>query len=132
MNRRNKFNARKVKIDGQTFDSKLEAACWSLARDAAESGDWLAAIRQEKFQLLPQQSTAKGFEQPAFYTSDLALYPRNLGKLMVVVDVKSEITRNDPAYILRRKMMLYFHKIEIVEISSVAEMQDLLEKLKHA
>ena len=132
MTRRPKFNARRVTIDGNTFASKLEASCWVLARDAAEGGDWLTVTRQERFQLLPKQPKARGFEQPAHYTADLTLYLRKDRSLKVIVDTKSEPTRKSIPYILRRKMMLFFHKIEIVEISSVSAMADLLAKLKHA
>lgn len=51
-------------------------------------------------------------EKKMVYTADF-VYFKNGQK--VVEDVKSEYTRKEKDYIQRRKLMLYFHKIKILE-----------------
>lgn len=52
-------------------------------------------------------------EKSAVYTADF-VYTDEHGK-EIVEDVKSDITRKEADYVLRRKMMLYFHHIKIKE-----------------
>ena len=52
-------------------------------------------------------------EKSAVYTADF-VYTDEHGK-EIVEDVKSEITRKEADYVLRRKMMLYLRKIRIKE-----------------
>ena len=54
------------------------------------------------------------FEQAAVYTADFVYWSRDIGGI-VVEDCKSEITRKEKDYVLRRKLMLYVHGIRIVE-----------------
>jgi hypothetical protein len=51
-------------------------------------------------------------EQNAVYTADFVYYEN--GQL-VVEDVKSDITRKEADYVLRRKLMLHVHGIRIKE-----------------
>ena len=67
--------------------------------------------RQEKYLLIPKQEG----ERAAYYIADMAYYDRRLDKEFVI-DVKSEYTRKLPAYVLKRKLMLFFHGIKVVEI----------------
>lgn len=52
-------------------------------------------------------------EQSAVYTADF-VYKDKDGNL-VVEDVKSDVTRKEPDYVLRRKLMLHVHGIRILE-----------------
>lgn len=51
-------------------------------------------------------------EQNAVYTADFVY---NEAGELVVEDVKSEATRKEPDYVLRRKLMLHVHGIKILE-----------------
>ena len=53
------------------------------------------------------------FEQNAVYTADFVYRDKHGNK--VVEDVKSEITRKEADYVLRRKLMLHVHGIRILE-----------------
>lgn len=52
-------------------------------------------------------------EKNAVYTADFVYTDEN-GK-EIVEDVKSDITRKEADYVLRRKLMLFIHKIKILE-----------------
>ena len=49
------------------------------------------------------------------YVADMAYYDRRLDKEFVI-DVKSAFTRKLPAYVIKRKLMLFVHGIKVVEI----------------
>lgn len=53
-------------------------------------------------------------ERPHYYTADFTYL--TLDGELVVEDVKSEYTRKEPDYILRRALMLHVHGIKIKEI----------------
>ena len=69
--------------------------------------------RQVKFLLIDKQKGKKRLERKVEYVADYT-YLEN-GEL-VVEDVNSDFTRKLPLYIVKRKMMLYFHNKEITEI----------------
>lgn len=87
------------------YARKLELELWQK----------VGAIRnlecQKRFELLPPQDG----EKPVYYIADFA-YQDTITGVDKVEDVKSPATRKVPAYILKRKMMLYFHKIRITEV----------------
>lgn len=68
---------------------------------------------QVTFQLIPRQKKSDGkFERPVSYVADFTYFEN--GRL-VVEDVKSNFTRKLPLYVVKRKMLLYFHGLEIRE-----------------
>lgn len=64
---------------------------------------------QKRFQIIPKQDG----ERPAHYTADFAYF--ECDGTYVVEDCKSPITRKEPAYVLRKKLMLLVHGIRIKE-----------------
>ena len=54
-------------------------------------------------------------EKSAMYTADF-VYQDNASGELVVEDVKSAATRRERDYVLRRKLMLYFHGIRVKEV----------------
>lgn len=101
-------------MDGYTFDSKKEANKYCglviLERQGIISGLEL----QKRYELIPRQKLSSGkTERAAHYTADFVWVEK--GKTYVV-DVKSAATRKEPAYVLRRKLMLLVHGIEIKEM----------------
>lgn len=84
---------------------------------ACEQGfaDVVEIQRQRAFELIPPQTDERGavVERAVKYVADLVLV-RADGKLSVY-DVKSEITRKNPAYVIKRKLMLHVHQISIIE-----------------
>lgn len=69
---------------------------------------------QVKFELIPTQRIGgKCVERSVTYTAD-AVYRDKAGNL-VVEDVKSPATKTQQ-YVIRRKLMLWVHGIQIVEV----------------
>lgn len=123
-----KYNATKVTIDGHTFDSKKESNRYLELKLLERAGAITDLQMQVKFVLIPSQyepdtvkvlksgkeKVVKGklIERECSYIADF-VYQYN-GKT-VVEDAKSPITRTKE-YIIKRKLMLYFHGIRISEV----------------
>ena len=121
---RNKYGNRKVMIDGEVFDSKKEARRWQELCLLEQGGAITDLRRQVKFVLIPAQREpdragkrggkikGKLIEREVSYIADFVY--QDLGKGETVVEDTKGMRTTD--YILKRKMMLYFHQIRIREI----------------
>ena len=125
---RNKYGNRKIIKDGQAFDSVKEARRWCELCLLEKAGEITDLRRQVEFPLLPTQREAstevyqrgenkgkpkpgKVIEKPVVYVADF-VYKTKEGET-VVEDTKGFRTKD---YVLKRKMLLYFHKIKIREV----------------
>lgn len=126
--KRNKYGNKKVEYMGQTFDSKKELNRY-LELSMLEKGGIISNLKtQVEFILIPNQYEPvekilksgkvkieqKLIEHKLSYIADFT-YQDKQGNL-VVEDVKSDITRKMEKYIIKRKLMLYLHKLKISEI----------------
>lgn len=115
MTSRSKYGNRKVVRDGITFDSAKEARRWSELLLLEKAGAIQNLQRQVKYQLIPSQRIGgKVAERAVFYVADF-VYDRD-GET-IVEDVKGY--RGGGAYqifVLKRKMMLWFHGVRIKEV----------------
>ena len=111
----NKYGAKKIKdpATGYVFDSKKEFIRWCELRILERSGKITDLKRQVKYVLLPSQcgSNGKVLERECSYIADFVYFDFTLGK-QVVEDCKGYRTE---AYKLKKKMLLYFHGIQIKE-----------------
>ena len=111
----NKYKAKKIETDDGTFDSKKEAKRWDELRKKEAKGDISNLQRQVPFLLIPKQYVnGKLVERKCEYVADF-VYERN-GET-IVEDVKGY--RKGPAYsyyVIKRKLMLEKHGIQIKEI----------------
>jgi len=108
----NKFNAKKITLDGKTFDSKKEASRYSELKLLEKAGQISDLDTQVTFCLIPKQTDENGrvLERACTYKADF-VYTEN-GK-RVVEDVKGCKTKE---YIIKRKLMLFTHGIRIREV----------------
>ena len=107
---RSKYGAKKVTIDGITFDSRKEANRWLELSSLERVGKVSNLQRQVKFELLPSQRVnGKVVERAVNYMADF-VYEENGQK--VVEDTKGFKT---PEYIIKRKLMLWVHQIQVKE-----------------
>ena len=118
----NKYQNTKVEIDGQLFDSKREARRYQELKLLEKAGEISNLRRQVKYILIPCQREpdeigprggvikGKVIEKECSYFADF-VYEEN-GET-VVEDVKG--IRTD-VYMIKRKLMLYVHKIRIREM----------------
>lgn len=110
--KRQKYGNKKVKVDGMTFDSKKEYARWQQLQMLEKAGKIEKLERQKSFGLAPAVILS-GKRKPSLkYCADFVYYES--GKL-VVEDTKSEITRKDPVYRIKKHLMQSVHRIEIRE-----------------
>lgn len=97
--RRNKFNARKVKADGHTFDSMMEFARYRLLRDLQAAGKISGLTLQKRFELQPALEKNGKKYRAIYYVADFA-YQDAEGR-QVVEDTKGFQTE---AFKMKRKM----------------------------
>ena len=117
-----KYNNRKVRRDGLTFDSKKEHKRYNELLLLEQAGEIRNLRRQVKFVLIPTQrepsqigprggvKKGKLLERECSYIADF-VYSLN-GK-MVVEDTKGIRTKD---YIIKRKLMLRVYGIRIREV----------------
>ena len=113
----NKYNAKKVVIQGETFDSLAEARRWRDLTWLQRGGVIKGLTRQVKYNLIPNQYDENGklLERGVSYIADFVYQDEN-GKL-VVEDVKGY--KKGPAYALfsvKRKLMLQVYGIRVQEV----------------
>lgn len=107
----NKYHNQKTRTsDGVEHDSKKEARRWMELQLLQKAGHIADLERQVTFELIPRQDG----ERACHYIADFVYTDTKTGA-KVVEDVKSEATRKDKAYIIKRKLMLYLKGIKIHE-----------------
>lgn len=114
MVRKNKYGANKVTLqDGTKFDSQREANRYYELRLLERAGRIENLRRQVKFVLIPAQRDKRGklLEYECSYIADFCYFDTMLGK-EVVEDCKGYKT---DVYKIKKKMMLHFHGITIME-----------------
>lgn len=106
-----KYGNRKITVDGMTFDSKREYNRYCELK-LMERGKVISNLQtQVEFELIPSQRVnGRVVERPCKYKADFC-YTEN-GKT-VVEDTKGFRTKD---YIIKRKLMLYVHGIQIREV----------------
>ena len=110
-----KYGNKKTIIRGLELASRREAARYTELVAMWRAGDISEPICQPSFELIPAQVACSGKkERGVTYIADFS-YRRRDGS-RVVEDVKSPVTAKLPAYIIKRKLMLRVHGIEVVEI----------------
>ena len=121
----NKYGNRKVvTTDGEVFDSQREAMRYQELRLLERAGAIKALKRQVSYELIPAQREpgtigkrgkliqGKVIEKAVTYISDFVYTDVATGEV-VVEDTKGFRTKD---YVIKRKMLLYFHGIRIREV----------------
>lgn len=107
-----KYHSRKVTVDGIEFDSRREANRYAELLLLQRAGEISDLQLQKKYTLIPsQKKPSGGTERACTYTADFA-YKDKTGR-EIVEDSKGMRTQQ---YIIRRKLMLYVHGIEVKEV----------------
>ena len=111
MSFRSKYKAKKVTVDGITFDSQKEYRRFRELSLLERAGKITELQRQVKFELIPSQRIdGKVVERACSYVADF-VYMENGKK--VVEDTKGFKTKD---YIIKRKLLLKEYGIQIKEI----------------
>lgn len=120
----NKYRAKKVEYKGITFDSKRELQCYLKFEDMLNKGEISNLQRQVPFVIIPavyeeyvkhlktkDKIERRCKQRQTLYIADF-VYEDKDGK-QVVVDAKGFRTKE---YKLKKKIMLYYLGIDIVEV----------------
>lgn len=121
-----KYHNKKVIHEGVTFDSTKELNRYLILRQAEEDGIITDLKLQPEFSLLPNQyeerikqlktkskTVMRIVERAVDYRADFSY---KIGDKFVVEDVKISKKLIPKEYILKRKMMLYFHGIKVRQV----------------
>jgi hypothetical protein len=107
-----KYHNAKQEIDGIVFDSKKEAKVYLDLKLLLQAGDIKEFKRQVSFELVPsQRENGKVVEKPVAYKADFVVYHHD--GTQAVIDCKGMRTA---VYTIKRKLMLWVHKIRIQEV----------------
>lgn len=105
--RKTKYGNRKVELDGFTFDSVHESNRYAELKLMLLAGEIEDLKLQYPFELQPSFTDCEGNKVlPITYKADFVYTDKKTGK-MVVEDAKSEATKKDKVYRLKKKMMAY-------------------------
>lgn len=104
--RRNKYGNRITYIDGKRFDSIHEAQIYQELKLRVAAGELRCILRQVRFDLAETEKLQ--------YVSDFVIiYP---DMRIEVIDAKSEATRKNKVYVIKKKLMREKWGIEIREV----------------
>jgi len=111
-NKQNKYRNKKVFVGSELFDSKKEYNRFIQLQMLEKLGKIKNLQRQVKFELQPSFKYNEKTIRAINYIADF-VYEQNGER--IVEDVKSEATRKDKVYLIKKKMLLYVFNIEIKE-----------------
>lgn len=109
-----KYRNEKCEWGGLEFDSKHEMERYMVLWDDQKHGKISHLRTQVRFELIPAKRVdGKVVERACWYIADFVYMQ---GGKMVVEDAKSEITRKNPTYIIKRKLMYDKYGVRIREV----------------
>lgn len=121
----NKYLNQKQTYKNMSFDSKKELQFYQQCEMLERCGKIKDLQRQVKFELLPSQYETIKLENGKYkkvciekscnYYADVVYFDIE-ADCQKVIDVKSEITRKKPEYVIKRKLLLFFKGIKIIEV----------------
>lgn len=124
----NKYRNTKTIVDGITFDSKKEANYYLFLKQKEADGEISNLRMQVPYEVIPEvwedevkhlktkdKIVRRCVQRATHYVADFVYTVCETG-LDEVVDVKSFITRKNPEYRLKKKMMRAFKGISIIEV----------------
>ena len=110
-----KYNNKKIEHEGKIFDSKKELSRYLYLKSLEDKGIIKTLYLQVEYELIPPQKLSNGkVERAVKYVADFAYFD---GLKPVVEDVKG--MKKGQAYalfVIKRKLMLQVHGIEVIEI----------------
>ena len=110
----NKYLNEKTTVDRIEFASEKEAIRWRELELLVRGKVITELERQVRFELVPAQYDKHGklLERSVAYVADFVYIDMKTGE-RIVEDTKGKKTKD---YIIKRKLMLYFHRIRIREV----------------
>lgn len=103
--KRSKYGNKKTVVGNIVFDSKKESERFLELSMLQKAGIIKNLERQKRFEIVPKTET----ERAVFYVADFCYLEVKTNKL-ICEDVKSDATRKDKTYIIKRKLFKYLYK----------------------
>lgn len=103
-----KYNNVKTEVNDILFDSKKEAKYYGILRLKQK------AKLIDSFEMQVKYDIIVNDHKIGFYKADFVTYKD--GKVLEVIDVKSEMTKKLPVYRLKKKLIKAIYGFDIVEI----------------
>ena len=103
-----KYKSVKTVINGTEFDSKKEAGYYNVLRLKEK------AKMIDRFEMQVKYDLVVNGHKIGFYKADFVTFKN--GKVLDVIDVKSEMTKKLPVYRLKKKLIKAIYGFDIVEI----------------
>jgi len=127
-----KYHNKICYADGYKFDSLKERDYYFYLKQKLEGGEISDLQMQVRFEVIPGVyeeydevkhlktkdkivHKRRTIQQPTYYLADFVYIDTKTG-LKEVVDVKSEATKKKEAYRLKKKMMLAYKGITVIEV----------------
>lgn len=120
-----KFHNKVTIVDGIKFDSQRESEYYILFRDAQKRGEIVNLSLQVPYELLPgvyvdevkhlktkDKTVRRCVQRPVYYYADFVYEDADTG-MQHVVDVKGGSATATRDFKLKKKMLRYFHNIDI-------------------
>jgi len=118
--RTNKYNAVKAEMDGIKFDSTLERNCYRVIKEHGLLND---TVLQQEYILQPKFRADSGkVIQPIKYVCDFVVFDR------YVLDAKGLLLSE---FKMKRKMLLFQKKLEIICVGSIIDMNSTCVMMKN-
>ncbi len=124
----NKYQNKKTEVNGIVFDSKKEAEYYLILMHRLRNNEITNLRLQVPYELIPavwvdevkhlktkDKTVRKCTQRATYYVADFVYTDTDTNE-EVVIDVKSAITRKNPEYRLKKKMMYAFKGINIKEV----------------
>jgi hypothetical protein len=111
-----KFRNKKVTVDGILFDSKKESGIYLELKAQKAANEIRDFERQKVYELIPAQrdpDTGKVIERACTWTADFVVHFHD-GEVSVI-DAKGNKSL-DQKWPIKRKLMLWVHKIRVKEV----------------
>lgn len=103
-----KYKNKKTILNGITFDSKKEASYYKVLKLKEK------AKLIDRFEMQVKYDLVVNGQKIGFYKADFVTFKD--GKVLEVIDVKSEMTKKLPVYRLKKKLLKAIYNIDIIEI----------------
>jgi hypothetical protein len=109
--KKSKFNNKKTIVDGLKFDSLKESKRYTELKFLKDNKRIADLKMQVKFPIV-----VNGFKICTYIADFCYQDLTTFSQPKIVEDVKSEFTRKQPVYRLKKKLMIAVHNIEIKEV----------------
>lgn len=141
MLRKNKYGAKKVVIDGITFDSTVEGCRYAQLKELEKTGIITNLQRQVLYEIIPvmykyevkhlkkKDKIIKKVDHRATYYKADFVYEKD--GCEIVEDVKGSEKMITPDFKIKRKLMKYVHGIDVqIVIIPYKEQRQILQNLR--